>query len=67
MKYLLSETSQSSQMPSVQAKEHGILDILKAVMQSGEASEAVKGEEQDSGAVHTPRKVAEVELDVENF
>ena len=66
MKYLLSETSRSSQMPSVQAKEHGILDTLKAVMQNGEASEAVRGEKQGSGAVLKPSGEV-VELEVENF
>ena len=66
MKYLLIETSQSSQMSSVQAKEHGILDTLKAVMQNGEASEAVRGKKQGSGAVLKPSGEV-VELEVENF
>ena len=64
----LSETSQSSQMPSVQAKEHGILDTLKAVMQNSEASEAVRGAKQGSGAVlKSSGEVLKVELEVENF
>ena len=66
MKYFLSETSQSSHMPSVQAKEHGILDTLKAVMQNGETSEAVRVEKQGSGAVFRPSGEV-VELEVENF
>ena len=66
MKYLLSESCQSSQMSSVQAKEHGILDTLKAVMQNGEASEAVRGEKQGSCAVLKPSGEV-VELQVENF
>ena len=53
-------------MSSVQAKEHGILDTLKAVMQNGEASEAVRGEKHGSGAVLKPSGEV-VELQVENF
>ena len=55
-------------MPSLQAKEHGILGTLKAVMQTGEAVEAVRGEKQGADAVlHPSGKVVEVELEVENY